>query len=89
MAVKVKHPSGSLQRLCTLQADRVGTLRALRADVAGALPGRLTGRPFVLLDETLEDIGGGASREASTRLNEVYRADSVLIRWDAGTGELS
>ena len=86
MFVMVKNPDGTFQKLCTVEANKVGTLHALHKDVEVALPGKLQGKAFVLTDESLKDIEG--SREGKVTLTEVYHSDCVMIRWVEESGEL-
>ncbi|XP_022094388.1 fibrocystin-L-like [Acanthaster planci] len=85
MFVMVKNPDGTLQKLCTVQANKVGSLSALRRDVEQVLPGKLQGRPFVLLNEALGNVS--KAQEEKMSLTEVYRSDCVMIRWMEESGE--
>ncbi|XP_038045747.1 fibrocystin-L-like [Patiria miniata] len=85
MFVMVKNQDDTFQKLCVVQANKVGKLRDLRADVESALPGKLQGKPFILTDESLEDIS--SAQEEKLSLTEVYHSDCVMIRWVEESGE--
>ena len=87
MFVMVKNPNDTFQKLCVVQANKAGRLSALRGDVEQALPGKLQGRRFILLDETMSDVG--QAQEAALSLTEVYHSDCVMIRWVEEIGECS
>ncbi|XP_022097673.1 fibrocystin-L-like isoform X1 [Acanthaster planci] len=79
MMIMVKNSDGTFQKLGAVQANKVGTARALREDVKRALPAKLRDKKFILLDETLKDIDG--PREKKAMLSEIYRSECVLMRW--------
>ncbi|XP_038070546.1 fibrocystin-L-like isoform X1 [Patiria miniata] len=79
MMIMVKNADGTFQKLGAVQANKVGTARALREDVKRVLPGKMKDKKFILLDETLKDIDG--AKEKKAMLSEIYRSDCVLMRW--------
>ena len=85
MFIMVKNSDGTFQKLGAVKANKVGTMRDLRDDVKRALPAKLQEKKFILMQETLKDIDG--AKEKKLVLSEVYRSDSILIRWvkDKGT----
>ncbi|XP_071793632.1 fibrocystin-L-like isoform X1 [Asterias amurensis] len=79
MFIMVKNSDGTFQKLGSVKANKVGTMRDLRDDVKRALPAKLQEKKFILMQETLKDIDG--AKEKKLVLSEVYRSDSILIRW--------
>ena len=82
--VMIKNPDGTFQKLGSVKANKVGTVRAIREDVKRVLPAKLQDKKFILLDETLNDIDG--AKEKKLTFSEVYPSESVLLRWVVDKG---